>query len=150
MVGASLTMQTFFLWYMGATKVPADVLDEMKVNGHMALLSDPEQRSKIMSYMDISRIPKEYRAGRSYYDNYTDEAVKNMYPVTLSETSGLKRDANLTRLVSQLFHPSVSPLFSDREVLVGQPKAYMILLGKTCDHIYLCEKYIKVVLELME
>jgi hypothetical protein len=26
----------------------------------------------------------------------------------------------------------------------------MILLGKTCDHIYLCEKYIKVVLELME
>ncbi len=110
-IGATMTIEKLFLWYMGFTDIHRNLIDEMKAHGHVALLKDEEMRRKIETYLDVDRIPEKYKTSRSYYEEHACSR-KVMFPDVLSETSVFRRDENLARLVGQLHHPSVSPLFA--------------------------------------
>jgi acetyl esterase/lipase len=127
-IGATMTIEKLYLWYMGLTDVHRGVIHEIRQHSHVALLEDVELKNKIRSYLDVDRIPEKYKIGRSYYEEYAGLQT-NAYPETLPETSVFKRDENLASLMRQLYDPTVSPLFADKGKLTGQPKAYVIILG---------------------
>ena len=122
-----LTIEKILLCYLGVRKIKNEMIEEMHYNQHTALLTDPDQRKKIMSYLDINKIPDRYKKGRNYYQNY-HEYAKNAYPENLSEGSVFSKDKVLADLVKLLYSPKVSPLFAEKENLIGLPKAYFIIL----------------------
>ena len=115
----------FVSWYLGISDY-SRVQDVFRTNSHMALIDDDDElRDKITSYLDVQRIPSEYRHGKTYYDD--KQADKNQQQV-LDVDHVLIRERDLADRVKQVFSADVSPLFAERSRLVGLPPAYILAL----------------------
>jgi acetyl esterase/lipase len=110
-------------WYLGITNITEELVRACYANEHFALINDdPAFREKVISFLDTSKLPDNYKKGAPYYDRKID------YPAQLSASSILLKDKNLVEKFKLLFHPSISPLLADESVLKELPKTYFILV----------------------
>lgn len=120
-----VTFSKFVLWYLGIKNISKEIENEMENNKHLSIIENLETYKE---YMNIDKIPKEFTNGRSYYDDYEKVKDKLYAETKLDDSNVLIRDKNLNSLVKKLADPDVSPLFADRDKLIGLPKAYFIVL----------------------
>jgi acetyl esterase/lipase len=130
MLASILTNAHVTAWYLGITELTPEMESSVNTNDHAALLTDPEERERIKSYFDVSKIPAEYKIGKSYYDTHSSFFNNLMYPDILAETHFLRKDQDMAKLFRKLYDPSVSPLLADHDRLVGLPKTYMIVFDQ--------------------
>ncbi len=101
-------------------------MDLINSNQISSLIKDTKIQDRIKNYLDINKIPNEYKNGKSYYDEY--EIQKNDYytfNINLEESHILKKDKNLANLMKKLFSADLSPIMSEN--LTGLPKTYFII-----------------------
>jgi acetyl esterase/lipase len=125
----------FVSWYLGNQKISKELEASFLANNHFMLLDEAE-RNKYISYMDVDKIPTEYKKGKSYYDEFD---IKNKYPSKVDENCIFRRDPEMGALYKKLFSPEISPLFAELNNLKGLPRAYVLILewdglkGEHCD-----------------
>ena len=119
-----IRMGNYTTWYLGINKV-SNHLRKVYENGELfGLIGDENRRKFILDCLDVNRIPEIYKPDKSFYDTHSRLELPSQVP----ETSILKRDENLAKLMEKLFKPEISPLLASREDLVGLPKTYLLTL----------------------
>jgi hypothetical protein len=111
----------------GIKNVSSELEESINSNSHHALiLDDIELRNKIENYLDIEKIPLEYRS-KKYYESYSTQK-KFYYPSKgLDDQHLFSRDKNLASLVKKLFSSEISPLLADTNKLKGLPSAFFLI-----------------------
>ncbi len=112
-----------FTWYLGIDNSIEEVEEFLRTNSHYLLLEESE-RKKFLSFLDVEKIPAEYKKDRTYYETHT----KYILPEMFDDNSLFHFDPLTADNFKQLFLPELSPLFADHEVLTKLPKTYAIVL----------------------
>ena len=122
---AGLNTIIFGAWYLGITAKDNEyneLVDDMSNCNPYLYLKDELLINKYKSYLDVSKIPAEYKTGRKYYDDY--EKIKD----TIYEKSKfISENSKLINLAKTFLNHDISPLLIDREHLIDHPKAYFII-----------------------
>ena len=118
-------------WYLGLTENVIgyqEFLKNFEKLDHFALIEDEILLEKYKSYLDPSKIPDQYKKGKSYYQEY--ESIKDtIYPISKLDTDNVFiKSTDINTKVKKLFHREISPLLAEDKYLVGLPKAYFIIL----------------------
>ena len=112
-------------WYLGITENDNEyneLVDFIANNKQLSLIEDELLMNTYKSYLDVSKIPDEYKTGRKYYDDY--EKIKD----TIYEKSKLTlENTKIINLTKKCLNHDISPLLTDREHLVDLPKAYFVI-----------------------
>jgi acetyl esterase/lipase len=112
-------------WYLGIKDIKQEIIDAF-VSHNYTLLFD--NYDKYLSLMDVKKIPKKYKTGRSYYDNYENRVKHYMPNHKLDKTNILVKDKKINSLFKKLSNKDFSPLLAEDKFIFGLPKAYFILL----------------------
>jgi acetyl esterase/lipase len=118
-------------WYLGIVNVDAELLKIFENNEILGLIENEETQKQVLSYLDVDQIPECYKADRTYYKSANNIEQVHKLPIRLSESSLLRKDANMAQLFRNILKPSFSPLLADQTDLVGLPKAYFLIVE--CD-----------------
>ena len=119
-----LSLSRFSLVYFGKTFLTHELINILDTNQHTLLIEDQDLKNEYKSYLSLDLIPNEYKEGKHYYLNVTDDS---MYPTELDENSPLKSDTDLKEKLKMLSHLDLSPSLADDEVLKLQPKSYFTI-----------------------
>jgi acetyl esterase/lipase len=114
----------FVSWLLGLTNVTKKIENIFDNDELLSFIQNDEMRKKILSQLDVDKIPEEYKKDRPYYD--TARNIKNTKQ--LSKSSILKTDKKMADLFSKVFDPTVSPLLASEKQLKGLPKAYITVI----------------------
>jgi acetyl esterase/lipase len=123
--GGAISVEKLCMWYLGVAKANKHVLKELRDHNHTALISDPELRANIRSYLDVSQIPDKYKEGKKYYRNYS-KIEEKIYRDSLHDESVLKKEEGVSDLLRKFYDPTVSPLLAGDSRLVGLPSAFIV------------------------
>ena len=121
-----LSIQKLGIWYLGIDEMNEEYTEiiDMYLNNKMLKLANKTLATKYLSYFDVKKIPDEYKKGKSYYDNYDLEKIKE----SILDESELKVKSNITiEKLTRYLNINISSLFVESEKLVGLPKAYIIV-----------------------
>ena len=112
---------------MGYNRVSYDFESLLESNNHTTLLNnDLELKNKLMSYLDVSLIPAEYKKSRDYYKHYNPD---NYYPTDhINDHYLIQKDNKLKGLIKKTWTDDLSPGLADEHNLKGLPKTYFILV----------------------
>jgi arylacetamide deacetylase-like 3/4 len=125
LASSGITMAKACCWYLGFKHVNKDLQSVYTNNEIIGLVENEKDQKRIISYLDTSKIPEKYKKGKSYYETAASEMK---FTLKLPETSLLRRNEHLSRLLRNTLEPSCSPLFAHRKDLVDLPKAYFLIL----------------------
>lgn len=109
-------------WYLGVKNVSEEIRKNLLVNNHTLLISDPEKRRLIGSYLNASLIPEEYRSGKKYYDQEAE-----LFPSYELDKNSVLRDPKYFEYFKKASDPQVTPLFAEHKSLIGLPKTYFVI-----------------------
>jgi acetyl esterase/lipase len=125
LVGATnIKSEKFISWYLGIKRVTKEIASLFENDELISLAPNDEVKKKILSYIDVDKIPEKYKTGKSYYQTKARVPPKT----SLSEGSVLKRDKQLAELFAKVLDPAMSPLLADDAALRGLPKAYVVIV----------------------
>jgi acetyl esterase/lipase len=121
-----LDFAKFISYYLGYSTPPVELLEVLSGNNHTLLIKDKSLLEKYKSFTDPSKIPSQYKTGKSYYQTF--EIMRDtIYPTTpIDRESILQKDKQVASKLSQLFSPEVSPGLADTEQLKGLPSAIFV------------------------
>ena len=117
------------LTYLGYTQTTTtnEVQQAFNAYDHMLLLSNLTERAQIVSYLNVSNIPLQYRTMPYYAVNGNPIQNTSAYKRQLPPDHIFVRDRRLAALVLKLFSADVSPLLADAAALVGLPKTLVLV-----------------------
>ena len=118
------------LLYMGYSNYTDEIQQAFNAYDHMLLVTNTTLRNRIISYLNVSQIPLQYRNQPYYAANGNPILNTEAYKKQLSSDHIFVRDQHLAKLVLQLFAADVSPLLADSSALVGMPPALFIVSEK--------------------
>ena len=122
-----LSLPKIGIWYLEIDEMNdefTEMMDTYYNNNNMLKLANKTLATKYLSYFDVKKIPDEYKKGKSYYDNYDLEKIKE----SILDESELNIKSNITiEKLSNILNINISSLFVDSEKLVGLPKAYFVV-----------------------
>jgi acetyl esterase/lipase len=121
---AGIGLSKLSSWYLGITNVTSEINAIFRENHLFGLIENKLERERILSYFDLTRIPRVYKPDPSYYETYG----KMEWPKKVPEHSILRRELKLAEKFRNLLDTRVSPLLARTEDLIGLPKAYFIVL----------------------
>jgi acetyl esterase/lipase len=124
--GLQMLTDKFTPWYFGMTSGIETVQEIFARNEHFGLIGeDSAEFKRVVGCLDVRKIPGKYKASFGYYENLKERV---QYPQKLAETSVLRCNTQLAEMFRKVFQPDVSPLFAHTKDLVGQPKAYFLIV----------------------
>lgn len=109
-------------WYLGITHTSEEIRKNLLANNHTLLITDQRQRSLIESYLNVSKIPEKYRIGKKYYQQEVE-----LFPSYELDQKSVLNERKYSEFFKKACDPRVTPLFANRESLVGLPKSYFVI-----------------------
>ena len=126
--GLYLTKMT--TWYLGVCETNPNYMEILRGIEELkpfSLIEDKEMLDKYKTYLDVSKIPDEYKSGNSYYSDYEKNKDTIYLRDKLDNANIFLKDSSSRDLAKKLFSRDISPLFAERKYLVGLPKAYFVI-----------------------